>query len=171
MENEALRTARGYCNKIGLTIGHITRNTQSNEKGETRSVRQHQWPNALSRRNRKERRKPPTQHSKSTIAPGCRNKIRKASQTSSTACVRAPSKQPNEGTHSKTNTNGVLCKPRSKLHTTNSVNTWRTVMRHEADHIYLGKAKHIEGVLKSTACRPRSGSSRQQQKLCDAMES
>ena len=49
----------------------------------------------------RKRCKSPTHHSKSTNAPGCRNKIRKASQTSPTTCIRTRSEQPNEETHER----------------------------------------------------------------------
>ena len=62
----------------------------------------------------KERCRSRTNHCKTTNAPGCRNKIRKASRTSSTTCIRARSKQLNEETHERRTAQAELKKAYDK---------------------------------------------------------
>ena len=147
MENDALRSATIQCNKIRLTSGHITRNTQSNKKGETRSVRQHQQPNNPQRNDASLPRITVSQQALLAVEFFFK---KKTSQTSSTACIRARSKQPNEETHERRAAQAEIkiahyqCGP--KTHGKN--------LPYEAEHVHLGNAKHADGVVKSKCIPP-----------------
>ena len=89
-------------------------------------------------------------HSKSTSAPRCRKKIRKANQTSSTACIRARSKQPTQ----RTNTRTRCCASRDQncIRSVRSRNTWKN-LPYEGEHVHLGNAKHVASSNHTHAAR------------------
>ena len=144
MENGTLRTARGYCRKIRLTSGHTTRNTQSIEKGETRSVRQHQWLNALWRRSLQGTMQI------TRITASQQALLVFASETSSAACSC-----PVDSTQQQiTRTPCCASRDQNCTREMRSRNTWRKNLRQEAEHVHLGEAKHVERVLKSKCMPP-----------------